>query len=318
VFIFAGLLENASEVVVPEEIHADTQGQSLPAFGLATMLGVELPPRIRNWKDLIFYRASAGIRLSHIDSLFGEDEVIDWKLIETHWVDLIRGESRRPPCFAASATSPARTASTRPSGNWAGRTIVLLRYLFEPELRESITTITNRVERSTTFPSGCPSAAPGHRRQRPGPHGEDRQVQRAARQLGDLLQRRRADGRAQPAGRRGVVPEEAGAGEAPAPPTGRPPRPAPRPPAPRAPPRPRPPPRPALRPRSAQTPPRPAVPGRSTIRVTGVAWRSMDRVSRTCLNIQAPVARPLRTSQVTPETEEYAVNRSSAVLCPPT
>lgn len=35
VFIFAGLLENASESVLPEEIHADTQGKSLPAFGFA-------------------------------------------------------------------------------------------------------------------------------------------------------------------------------------------------------------------------------------------------------------------------------------------
>jgi Tn3 transposase DDE domain len=63
VFIFAGLLENASEAVVPEEIHADTQGQSLPAFGLAAMLGIELLPRIRNWRDLIFYRAAAGVRV---------------------------------------------------------------------------------------------------------------------------------------------------------------------------------------------------------------------------------------------------------------
>ena len=54
------------------------------------MLGGELLPRIGNWKGLIFYRPSAGTRYRHIDSLFGGDEVIDWKLIETHWVDLMR------------------------------------------------------------------------------------------------------------------------------------------------------------------------------------------------------------------------------------
>jgi TnpA family transposase len=89
VFIFEGLLQNTSEVIAPKEIHADTQGQSFPAFALATLLRVDQLPRIRNWKDLIVYRPSADTSLSHIESLFGE-EVIDWKLIETHWSDLMR------------------------------------------------------------------------------------------------------------------------------------------------------------------------------------------------------------------------------------
>ncbi len=160
VFIFAGLLENASEVVAPEEIHADTQGQSLPAFGLALMLGVELLPRIRNWKDLIFYRAAAEDRYLHIDSLFGEDEVIDWKLIETHFVDLMRvvisireGRISSPALLRRLGNESRRNRiykAFRELGR-AVRTIVLLRYLSEPELRESITTITNRVESFHNF-----------------------------------------------------------------------------------------------------------------------------------------------------------------------
>lgn len=160
VFIFAGLLENASELVVPEEIHADTQGQSLPAFGLAAMLGVELLPRIRNWKDLIFYRPAAGAHYGHIDSLFGEDEVIDWKLIETHWVDLMRVVvSIRQGRISSSALLRRLGNESRKNRIYkafrelgrAIRTIVLLRYLSEPELRESITTITNRVESFHNF-----------------------------------------------------------------------------------------------------------------------------------------------------------------------
>ncbi len=159
-FIFAGLLENASEAVMPEEIHADTQGQSLPAFGLATMLGIELLPRIRNWKDLIFYRAAAGIRYSHIDSLFGADEVIDWKLIETHWVDLMRVViSIREGRISSSALLRRLGNESRKNRIYKAfrelgrviRTIVLLRYLSEPELWESITTITNRVESFHNF-----------------------------------------------------------------------------------------------------------------------------------------------------------------------
>ncbi len=42
-------------------------------------------PRIRNWKELIFYRPSKDAQYRHIDALFRD--VIDWKLLETHWQD---------------------------------------------------------------------------------------------------------------------------------------------------------------------------------------------------------------------------------------
>jgi TnpA family transposase len=88
VYIIEGLLRNESDIQ-PDTIHADTQGQSLPVFGLATLLGCELLPRIRNWHDLIFYRPDARTRYQHIDALFG-DNAIDWDLIEKHWTDLLR------------------------------------------------------------------------------------------------------------------------------------------------------------------------------------------------------------------------------------
>ncbi len=153
VHLLQGLLDNTSEVQ-PEIIHTDTQGQSLPVFGLSWALGFELLPRIRNWQDLIFYRPAKTMRYQHIDRLFADDAV-DWQLIETHWADIMRvvlsiragrissaallrrlgNESRRNRIYRAF----------RELGR-AVRTIVLLRYLSEPELREGITRITNRVE----------------------------------------------------------------------------------------------------------------------------------------------------------------------------
>lgn len=160
VHIFEGLLDNESDTVNPDEIHADTQGQSLPAFGLATMLGIELLPRIRNWKDLIFYRPSKATSYRHIDSLFGEADVIDWKLIEAHWVDLMRVViSIRQGKISSSALLRRLGNESRKNRIYkafrelgrAMRTIVLLRYLSEPELRTSITAITNRVESFHNF-----------------------------------------------------------------------------------------------------------------------------------------------------------------------
>ncbi|WP_376765983.1 Tn3 family transposase [Amycolatopsis pithecellobii] len=44
VYIIEGLLRNDSDIR-PDTIHADTQGQSLPVFGLAALLGFDLLPR---------------------------------------------------------------------------------------------------------------------------------------------------------------------------------------------------------------------------------------------------------------------------------
>jgi hypothetical protein len=70
VYIIEGLLKNVSEVQ-PSTIHADTQGQSLPVFSLAHLLG---------------------FAYVHIDALFGEPgrNVIDFDLIEAHFKDLMR------------------------------------------------------------------------------------------------------------------------------------------------------------------------------------------------------------------------------------
>jgi TnpA family transposase len=91
VHLIEGLLENKSDIQ-PSTIHADTQGQSAPVFALATLFGFDLMPRIRNFKDLIFYRPSERLIYPHIDELFGEKgrNVIDWKLIERHWRDLMQ------------------------------------------------------------------------------------------------------------------------------------------------------------------------------------------------------------------------------------
>lgn len=159
IYILDGLLQNASDVR-PSEIHADTQGQSLPVFGLARMLGFDLLPRIRNWQDLVFYRPSAEARYRHIDALFAPDAVIDWALIEAHWPDLLRTVLSVREGRISSVTLLRRLGNHsrknrlyrafRELGR-AVRTIVLLRFLSEPALRDSIAVITNRMEAFNGF-----------------------------------------------------------------------------------------------------------------------------------------------------------------------
>src|SRR5699024_11945663 len=46
------ILMNQKTPIQPNILHADTQGQSATVFGLSALLGIELMPRIRIWKDL--------------------------------------------------------------------------------------------------------------------------------------------------------------------------------------------------------------------------------------------------------------------------
>jgi TnpA family transposase len=153
VYIIDGLLRNDSDIQ-PDTIHADTQGQSLPVFGLAALLGFDLLPRIRNWHDLNFYRPALDARYEHIEGLF-DDNVIDWGLIETHWSDLLRTAISIREGRVSSVTLLRRLRNNshknrlyrafRELGRVI-RTITLLRYLSDPALREQITAITNKVE----------------------------------------------------------------------------------------------------------------------------------------------------------------------------
>jgi len=101
VYIIDGLLKNKSDIQ-PDTVHADT-GQSTPVFALAHLLGIM--PRIRNWKDLTFFRPSKDVVYKHLEPLFRD--VVDWKLIETHWRDLRvvlssrRAKYFRPLCCAS-------------------------------------------------------------------------------------------------------------------------------------------------------------------------------------------------------------------------
>ncbi len=64
-------------------------------------------------------------KYGHIDALFG-DNVIDWDLIEKHWPDLLRaGISIREGRLYKALRELGRVI----------RTITLLRFLSEPELR---------------------------------------------------------------------------------------------------------------------------------------------------------------------------------------
>jgi TnpA family transposase len=157
VYIIDGLLKNKSEIQ-PDVVHADTQGQSTPVFGLSYLLGIELQPRIRNIKDLIFFRPDKNTHYKYIDNLFQES--VDWELIETHWQDLMQ------VVLSIKAGKILPSTLLRKLGNYSRknrlylayrelgrvvRTVFLLKYISDPKLRAEIQAETNKVESFNGF-----------------------------------------------------------------------------------------------------------------------------------------------------------------------
>ena len=152
------LFNSNKSAIQPDTLHADTQGQNAPVFGLAHLMGVKLMPRIRNWQDLAFYRPLANARYQHIDQLFRE--TVNWALIEKYWPELMR--------VALSIKTGKIIPSTllRKLNNYSHknklyqamrelgmviRTIFLLQYITDEDLQRIITATTNKVEAFNGF-----------------------------------------------------------------------------------------------------------------------------------------------------------------------
>jgi TnpA family transposase len=156
-YILDFIQENKSEVK-PDTIHADTQGQSTAIFGLAHLLGIQLMPRIRNWKDLHLFRPRAERHYAHLDSLFTAQ--VDWHLIATMLPDMLRVALSIKAGHVTPSTVLRRLATYsrknklyfafRELGRVV-RTIFLLRYLSSVELRHTIQAATNKSEAFNKF-----------------------------------------------------------------------------------------------------------------------------------------------------------------------
>lgn len=155
--ILEALLKNASELQ-PDTVHGDTQAQSTVVFAIAYLLGIKLMPRIRNWKNLKFYRPQKSTRYKNINSLF--KDTVNWKLIEDYWQEMLQlvlsikegklTSSLLLRKFGSYNKNNKLCLALRELG-YVIRTLFLLDYVSNVELREGITVETNKVESFNSF-----------------------------------------------------------------------------------------------------------------------------------------------------------------------
>jgi TnpA family transposase len=157
IYILDGLMKNESDIQ-PTTLHGDTQAQSYPVFGLAYLLGIDLMPRMRNIRDLSLYRPDHRYRYKHLDGLFRK--AIDFKLIEKHFKDMLRvAVSIKLGKISPSAILRRLGTYSRKNKlyfairelGYVVRTVFLLRYINELELRQTIQSATNKSEQFNDF-----------------------------------------------------------------------------------------------------------------------------------------------------------------------
>lgn len=157
IYILDGLIKNESDIQ-PDTLHGDTHAQSAPVFGLAYLLGINLMPRIRNLKSLVFYKPDKATRYENINGLFSES--INWDLIETHLPDMLRialsikaGKITPSTILRRLGTSSRKNKlyfAFRELGRVV-RTEFLLKYIGDVELRKTIQAATNKSEEFNQF-----------------------------------------------------------------------------------------------------------------------------------------------------------------------
>ncbi len=155
---FLDQFRNPEAEYQPTKLHGDTHQQSYPIFSMAWLIGIEVMPRIRDIHDLDFFRPTASTKYDNIDSLF--KGIINWKLIETHLPQMFRiGVSIKMGRLSPSTILRRLGTHSRKNKLFfafqelgkALRTIFLLRYIGDVELRRFINAETNKTEQFNAF-----------------------------------------------------------------------------------------------------------------------------------------------------------------------
>lgn len=152
-----GIMENQSDIQ-PRQVHGDTHAQSTVVFGLAYLLGIKLMPRIKDIKSLIFFKPDRRIKYNQIESLFSDG--INFRIIEENHREMMRvvisikeGKVTASMIIRRLGSEGIRNKlyyAFRELGRVV-RTLFLLEYILDIEMREMINAATCKSEEFNNF-----------------------------------------------------------------------------------------------------------------------------------------------------------------------
>jgi len=157
IHILDGFQDNKSELQ-PDTVIGDTQAQSEPVFALAYLMGIQLMPRMRNWNDVTFVRPDDTTVYKHIETLF--KNVGEFSRIEKHWKDFmqvalsIHVGKVIPSMLLRRLGVQSKKNKLYKAFRALGqviRTIFLLKYITDPDMRRHIQASTTKVESFNNF-----------------------------------------------------------------------------------------------------------------------------------------------------------------------
>ena len=159
-YIFDGIFE-IDEELRPDTIHGDTHAQNEVVFGFAYLLAITLMPRIRSFKHLNFCKpAGMGDKAyQHIREIFTSKEP-NWQLIESMYYDMLRvvmsiqGGKIKASTILKKMCSKSKKNKLHQAFRELGRvvrTIFLLNYISDVDLRKKIQAATCRSEEFNDF-----------------------------------------------------------------------------------------------------------------------------------------------------------------------
>lgn len=160
IYLLDGIVENDSDIQA-KKVHGDSWAQSEVLFGLSSLMAILIMPRIKQFKHLYYYKASSKDHYENINELFTE-KPIDWELIETHYHDMLRvAISIQKGKVKASTVLRKLCSKSRKNKLYFAfrelgrveRTIFLLNYINDPEMRRLIQAATCKSEEFNQFVS---------------------------------------------------------------------------------------------------------------------------------------------------------------------
>jgi TnpA family transposase len=159
-YVLDGLLENDTELPIRTHI-VDTYGCTDQVFGLCYLLGFTFMPRLKNLASRRLFKPVGSLEdglfgaptYAQLDALF--KTTVDLNLIAEQWESLVRVAASLKNRVVSANVIARRLASSAASNRLAKallhlgqlvRTIYLLRYLNDPEMRQQVRTQLNRGE----------------------------------------------------------------------------------------------------------------------------------------------------------------------------